>query len=139
MRRLKPIQAKNYVLATGGFFGGGLEAHQDGRVTEQIFGLLIAAEINRHKWFNKHFISPHGQPIFNYGVKVNQQLNPMNGGGAPLAENLYAVGAILAESEWAHGRTGDGIALATAAQVSRPQVRWATGATLPQPQRNFGG
>jgi glycerol-3-phosphate dehydrogenase subunit B len=120
--RLKPVQAKNYVLATGGLFGGGLEAHQDGRVTEQIFGLPIAAETNRHKWFNKHFISPQGQPIFNYGITVNQQLNPMNGSGVPLAENLYAVGAILAESEWAHGRTGDGIALATATAAVRQIV-----------------
>jgi glycerol-3-phosphate dehydrogenase subunit B len=115
--RLKPIQAKNYVLATGGLFGGGLEAHQDGRVTEQVFGLPVMAETNRHKWFNKHFISPQGQPVFNYGVKVNQKLNPVNSSTGPLAENLYAVGAILAGSEWAHGRTGDGIALATAAAI----------------------
>lgn len=115
--RLKPIQAKNYILATGGLFGGGLEAHQDGRVTEQVFGLPVIAEANRHKWFNKHFISSQGQPVFNYGVKVNQKLNPVNGSTDPLAENLFAVGAILAGSEWAHGRTGDGIALATAAAV----------------------
>jgi glycerol-3-phosphate dehydrogenase subunit B len=113
--RLKPIQAHNYVLATGGIFGGGLEAHQDGIVTEQIFGLPITEETNRHKWFHKNFLSPHGQPIFNYGVKVNQQLKPVNGSGAPLAENLYAVGAILAGSEWTRGRTGEGAALATAA------------------------
>lgn len=117
VNQLKPIEAKNYVLATGGLFGGGLEAHQDGRVTEQIFGLPVAAETNRHKWFNRHFISPKGQPVFNYGVKVNQQLNPVNGNNTPVAENLYAVGAILAGSEWAHGRTGDGIALATSAAV----------------------
>ncbi len=115
--RLKPIQARHYVLATGGLYGGGLEAHQDGRVTEQVFGLPVAASTNRHQWFHKHFISPQGQPVFNYGVKVNKHLNPINGSDAPLAENLYAVGAILAGSEWAHGRTGDGIALATAAAV----------------------
>jgi glycerol-3-phosphate dehydrogenase subunit B len=115
--RLKPIQAKNYVLATGGLFGGGLEAHQDGRITEQIFGLPVISETNRHHWFHKQFISPQGQPVFNYGLKVNQNLNPINGSQTPLAENLYAVGAIVAGSEWTHGRTGDGIALATAAAV----------------------
>ncbi|GAB4459197.1 MAG: glycerol-3-phosphate dehydrogenase subunit GlpB [Anaerolineae bacterium] len=115
--RLKPIQVQHYVLATGGLFGGGLMAHQDGRVTEQVFGLPITAETNRHKWFNPHFVSPQGQPVFNYGVKVNERLNPVNGSAVPLAENLYAVGAILAESEWAHGRTGDGLAVATAAAV----------------------
>jgi glycerol-3-phosphate dehydrogenase subunit B len=115
--RLKRIEAQHFVLATGGLFGGGLEAHQDGRVTEEIFGLPVAAETNRHKWFNWHFISPKGQPVFNYGLKVNPQLNPVNGSDTPVAENLYAVGAILAGSEWAHGRTGDGLALATSAAV----------------------
>jgi glycerol-3-phosphate dehydrogenase subunit B len=115
--RLKPIQANNYVLATGGIFGGGIEAHQDGTITEQIFGLPITEEANRHKWFHKNFLSPYGQPVFNYGVKVNQQLKPVTGSGAPLAENLYAVGAILAGSEWTRGRTGEGAALATAAAV----------------------
>ena len=122
VNRLKPIQANNYVLATGGIFGGGLEAHQDGTITEQIFGLPITEETNRHKWFNKNFLSPYGQPIFNYGVKVNQQLNPLNGSDAPLAENLYAVGAILAGSEWTRGRTGEGVALATAAAVVKQIV-----------------
>lgn len=115
--RIKPIQAQHYVLATGGLFGGGLAAHQDGSVTEQVFGLPIAAETNRHKWFNQHFVASEGQPIFNYGVKVNEHLNPVNGSAVPLAENLYAIGAILAESEWAHGRTGDGLSVATAAAV----------------------
>jgi glycerol-3-phosphate dehydrogenase subunit B len=117
VNRLKPIQADNYVLATGGIYGGGLEAHQDGTITEQIFGLPVKAETNRHKWFNKNFLSPYGQPIFNYGIQVNQQLKPVNSGDIPLAENLYAVGAILAGSEWTDGRTGDGVALATAAAV----------------------
>ena len=77
--RLKPIHANHYVLATGGIFGGGLLADQDGRVTEPIFGLPVVADTNRHHWFEKQFISLTGQPVFNFGVKVNPNLNPVNG------------------------------------------------------------
>ncbi len=121
--RLRPLKAHNYVLATGGIFGGGLNANADGSVKELVFGLPVAAETNRHKWFQRQFISPEGQPVFNAGVTVNPQLQPVNGGNAPLADNLYAVGAILAGSEWTRGRTGDGIAVASAAAVASQLAR----------------
>jgi glycerol-3-phosphate dehydrogenase subunit B len=116
--RLKPVTAKNYVLATGGIFGGGIFADADGNVTETIFGLPVLADSNRHHWFGKHFISPQGQPVFGFGLKVNEQLNPLNGGSEPLAGNLFAAGAVIAGSEWTRGRTGDGIAVATAAAIA---------------------
>lgn len=116
---LRPIKAHNYVLATGGIFGGGIFAAADGAVTETVFGLPVAADNNRHKWFNRQFISPQGQPVFDAGVMVNTQLQPVNGDSAPLAQNLYAVGAILAGSDWTRSRTGDGISLATAAAVAQ--------------------
>ncbi len=119
--RLKPISAGHYVLATGGLFGGGLAAHPTGQIEETIFGLPVAAVTNRHHWFEPSFISPRGQPVFNAGLKVDRQLHPVNGAG-PLAENLYAVGALLAGAEWASGRTGDGVALATAAAVVKQLI-----------------
>ncbi len=116
--RLKPVQASNYVLATGGIFGGGIFADSDGNVTETIFGLPVLAESNRHRWFGSHFISPQGQPVFGFGLKINGQLKPVNGGSEPLAGNLFAAGAVIAGSEWTRGRTGDGIAVATAAAIA---------------------
>ena len=113
--RLKSVQADNYVLATGGIFGGGIQTNDEARVWEPIFDLPIAAEANRHKWFSKSFLSPEGQPVANYGVKVNQQLQPVDENNATIAKNLYAVGAVIAGSEWTRGRTGDGLAVITAA------------------------
>jgi glycerol-3-phosphate dehydrogenase subunit B len=115
--RLKPIRAENYVLATGGIFGGGIQTDFEGRVWEPIFELPIAADSNRHMWFTKKFLSPEGQPVAHYGVKINQQLNPVNGNNAPIAENLYIAGSVIAGSEWTRGRTGGGTVLATAMAV----------------------
>ncbi|MDX1523979.1 MAG: anaerobic glycerol-3-phosphate dehydrogenase subunit B, partial [Anaerolineae bacterium] len=118
--RLKPVTAKNYVLATGGIYGGGIQTDSDGgegKVWETIFGLPIEADSNRHMWFASGFLDPKGQPFASYGLKVNDTLNPINGSGKAIAENLYIAGATIAGSDWTRGRTGDGVALATAAAI----------------------
>jgi glycerol-3-phosphate dehydrogenase subunit B len=117
--RLKTLKAHNYVLATGGIFGGGLHAGASGQVTETIFGLPVAADNNRHRWFEQKFISEQGQPVFNFGLTANSQLQPTDNGGEPVASNLFIAGAALAGSEWARGRSGDGVALATAATITK--------------------
>lgn len=118
--RLKPVTAKNYVLATGGIYGGGIQTDSDGaigQVWEPIFGLPVEADSNRHNWFATGFLDPKGQPFAGYGVKVNDRLNPINDNGKALAENLYIAGATIAGSDWTRGRTGDGVALATASAI----------------------
>jgi glycerol-3-phosphate dehydrogenase subunit B len=117
--RLKALSAGQFVLATGGLFGGGLEAGETGQLQETIFNLPVAYEANRHKWFAPSFLSPQGQPIFNAGLRVTPQLQPLNGGREPLAHNLYVVGAALPGAEWTSGRTGDGVAVASAAAAAR--------------------
>jgi len=115
--RPKTIKADNYVLATGGIFGGGIQTDADGQVWESIFGLPVVAEINRHKWFAKNFVSPQGQPVDHFGIKVNEQLNPVDDSNTPLATNLYIVGASIAGAEWTRSRTGDGVAVTTATKA----------------------
>jgi len=113
--RPKTISADNYVLATGGIFGGGIQTDAEGQVWESIFGLPVVAETNRHRWFAKYFISPEGQPVDHYGIRVNSRLNPVDENNNQVAGNLYVVGASIAGAEWTRGRTGDGVAVTTAA------------------------
>lgn len=115
--RLQPVRARNVVLATGGLYGGGIQTDLEGNVWEPIFGLPVEADSNRHHWFSPKFLSEHGQPVAQYGVKVDQNLNPVNSSQQPLAKNLYIAGATLAGADWTRGRTGDGLALATAATI----------------------
>lgn len=120
--RLKIISAENYVLATGDIFGGGIQTDADGgigKVWEPIFGLPIEADSNRHNWFAKGFLDPDGQPVAQYGVQVNKQLNPVDAEQKLIAKNLYIAGALLANADWTRGRTGDGVALATAAAITK--------------------
>lgn len=114
--RLRPVRAQNYVLATGGIYGGGLQTDDEGHVWEPIFNLPIEHTTNRHDWFEPKFVSSAGHPVSNYGVQVDGRLNPLNGDG-PIATNLFIVGSSLAHTDWVSGRTGDGVAVTTAYRV----------------------
>jgi glycerol-3-phosphate dehydrogenase subunit B len=120
--RLKGVKAGNYILATGGIYGGGIETSSDGgegKVWEPVFGLPVEAGANRHTWFARQFLEPRGQPFANFGVKVNEQLKPVDGNGSPIAENLYIAGATLAGADWSRGRTGEGVALASGMMIAK--------------------
>ncbi len=121
--RLRTLTADNYVLATGGIFGGGIQTDVDGQVWEPIFGLPVTADTDRHHWFEQQFLNAQGQPVARYGVRANKQLNPIDQAATPIAPNLYLTGSLLAESDWTIGRTGDGVALATAAAIARYVTR----------------
>lgn len=119
--RLRTIRANHYVLATGGIFGGGIQTDADGgigQVWEPIFDLPIKADENRHMWFAQGFLDPNGQPVAQYGVAVNDKLNPVDDNQQPIADNLYIAGSLIAHSDWTRGRTGDGVAVATAAAIA---------------------
>ena len=116
--RLRTVKADNFVLATGGIFGGGIQTDAGGQVWEPVFGLPINAEPDRHKWFSKRFLDSNGQPVARFGVQVNQHLNPVDQNSRPIAPNLYIAGSLMANADWTRGRTGDGLALATAAAIT---------------------
>jgi len=114
--RLLTHRADNFVLATGGIFGGGVNTALDGSAREPIFGLPVAASTDRHQWFTDRFIGEHttGQPVNRFGVRVNARLKPVREDGPVIAENLFITGAQLAGFSWTDGRTGGGVALASA-------------------------
>jgi len=114
--RLLTHRADNFVLATGSIFGGGVETALDGSAREPIFGLPVLAPTNRHQWFTEKFTG--GQPIAEAGVRFNARMNPVGEDGSVIAENLFITGAQLAGFSWTDGRTGGGVALASAAAVA---------------------
>jgi glycerol-3-phosphate dehydrogenase len=121
--RLQPHMAANYILATGGFLGGGLVARDSASIDEPIFHIPIAAPGDREEWFQRQFLVTGGHPIFSVGVPVNQHLQPQTM-GSTIYRNLYAVGGALAGVDSIRERSIEGIALATAfAAVSNLENR----------------
>jgi glycerol-3-phosphate dehydrogenase subunit B len=73
--RLKPHRAESFVLATGGFLGGGLVGEPDGNLREIVFGLPVQGTSSRSQWFSPQFLEANGHPIFRAGIRINGRHN----------------------------------------------------------------
>ncbi|HFQ93509.1 MAG TPA: glycerol-3-phosphate dehydrogenase subunit GlpB [Anaerolineae bacterium] len=111
--RNRAHRAQNYVLSTGGILGGGIYASYKGGVQEVVFDLPVNAPDNHLDWFYTDFMDKRGHPIYQTGISVNEQFQPVNGSEQPLLSNLFAAGATLAHCEPVRERSFEGIALAT--------------------------
>jgi glycerol-3-phosphate dehydrogenase subunit B len=111
--RKSPIsRASAYVLATGKFMGGGLDA-QPNRVFETLLDLPVQYPQNRKEWFNPQLLTPAGQPFNSFGVEVNENLQPVDSTGKIIYQNLFAAGGILAHADSMAEKSGGGVAIAT--------------------------
>lgn len=104
------INAKNVILATGSFLGGGLSS-KPSKVWESIFHLPV--EKPEGKWSTREFLSMEGQPFNKIGIKVDQSLRPVGKDMKTLIDNLFVTGANLSGCNYPLEKCGNGVALAT--------------------------
>ena len=104
-----PLEADNFVISTGSFFGHGLIADME-RIYEPVFDLDLNVHGGRTEWYDKDFYS--SQPYMTFGVTTDDDLRPARHGDT--IENLYATGALLAGFNALKEGSGAGITLATA-------------------------
>ena len=91
--------ASNYLLASGGILGGGIRGDRSGRVRETVFDLPLTAPQSRSKWLRPIFLDRRGHPVFQGGVSVDASFRPLGQDNAPLHENLWAAGSVLAHTD----------------------------------------
>jgi glycerol-3-phosphate dehydrogenase subunit B len=106
-------RAPKFLLATGGILGGGFDSNIDGRVWEKIFDLPLTVPQNRSDWFEASFLSQTGHPVFNGGIPVNKDFQPIDKAGKPLFTNLWAAGNVLAQYDPIQERSLEGTAVVT--------------------------
>lgn len=112
--RNKLHTARQFVLATGGYLGGGFYAPAEHHCREVIFGLPMTAPRERSEWFERQFLAPNGHALFQSGVAFNASLQPVDAEDHLLFDNLYAVGSVLAGADPLRELSLEGIALASA-------------------------
>lgn len=106
-------RATNFLLATGGILGGGFDSDHTGRVWEVVFDLPLTVPQRRSQWFRPLFLDPAGQPVYQGGVQVNRDFQPVDGAGARVFDNLWAAGGLLAHADPIHERSLEGVAIVT--------------------------
>ncbi|MFZ1382877.1 MAG: glycerol-3-phosphate dehydrogenase subunit GlpB [Scrofimicrobium sp.] len=117
------LRADEFVLATGGFEAGSLAMDSYGNVTETLFDLPLHGVteelINGDYWGE--------QPLFKVGLKVDEQMRPLDAAGQVVYSNLRAAGGLIGGANRWREKSGDGIALLTGLRAADSIA--STGAT----------
>ena len=106
-------KARAVILATGRFLSGGLEAHRNG-IKEHLLDLPVVQAADRGLWYEERYTDPKGHAIHRAGIEVDAAFRPLGEKGQPFNQCLFAAGIILAHQDWIRGRSGAGIAIASA-------------------------
>jgi glycerol-3-phosphate dehydrogenase subunit B len=109
--RRRTYGARAFVLATGGFYGGGLLAGIE-TVTEPIFHLPVRTA-PRDEWGSESLLPEDGQPFAKTGIAVDASLRPVNAAGDIQLNNLYIAGRNLAGYDNCMEKSGNGVAVAS--------------------------
>lgn len=109
-----PLEADNFVLATGSFFTHGLQADRD-RIFEPVFGLDVLAPADRGKWCKPGVFD--AQPYMSLGLKTDSSLRGYIG-SEPLA-NLRVAGAGLGAFNPIKEASGAGVSIISALHAAK--------------------
>lgn len=110
----EPIEANDFLIATGSFIGHGLKATPDS-IIEPTLGLDVEAPHDRSMWFRKDI--DDNQPFMSFGVKTDDELHACKDGIA--IENLYAAGSLLGGCNPVKEECGAGVSILTALAAAR--------------------
>ena len=103
-------EAESFIIATGGLLGGGIGT-APGKAWESIFKLDLDMPENTEEWSSP---SIFGDSLFaRMGVKVNEELKPVDAEGNVILNNVRFAGRIVGGYDFAAEKSGHGVALAT--------------------------
>jgi len=118
----REVQAKTWVLATGRFVGGGVVRR--GELLEPVLHLPVLASEGPFAEAGAHLAtrpaaaltirdSRSPQPLLSAGLKVDEDLHPLDAEGRVVSDRLFAAGAVVGGHDQASDGTGMGVALFT--------------------------
>lgn len=116
--RLQTYHANKFILATGGFYNGGLTMRDIGAPKEEVFGLQVEADCNEETWANKKLFSDKKHGFALAGVKTDASLRGVNAAGNTV-ENVYVVGRNLSGYDFCFEHSGNGVAIASAYKAAK--------------------
>lgn len=108
--RVVPYAADQFVLATGGLVGQGLNSDRDG-VVEPLFDCHVSQPSDRYGWSEDEAFGDH--QFARFGVEPDDEMRPQTADGDPEFDNLRAAGAVLGNYDYAAEKCASGVSLAS--------------------------
>ena len=107
-----PYHADEFILATGGLVGKGIDSSREDGVEEPIFNCHIPHPEDRYDWFDEQAFGD--QPFAHFGVVVDSTMRPQTADESPEFDNLRAAGAVIGGADTVAEKSQSGVSLATA-------------------------
>lgn len=117
-----PNSADQYVLATGGLVGKGIDSDRE-RVYEPVFDCHVAHADDRYDWFDREAFGNHD--FARFGVHTDDDLRPIDGDDSVEFDNVRAAGSVLGGYDFAAEKSGSGVSIATGYAAGRSAARRA--------------
>ena len=117
-----PNRADQYVLATGGLVGKGLQSDRE-HVHEPLFDCHVPHAEDRYEWFDREAFGDHA--FARFGVQTDDRLRPLAADDSPEFENLRAAGSVLGGYDFAAEKSGSGVSIATGYAAGRTAAQEA--------------
>lgn len=108
-----PLEAENFVLASGHLFGKGLVT-TPGKVEEPVFGLDVDYPSDRSEWYDRDFFAR--QNYIGFGVRTDSSFHALKEGET--ISNLFVIGSELGGCNSLYEGSGAGVAIMTAMRVA---------------------
>ena len=112
--REKTYYADKFILATGGFYGGGIAMREFEQPKEMIFDLPVWFPSGEENWSNEQLFSDRPQGYAMTGILTDDALCPVDGSGKRVFDNVHVVGRNLGGYDFCLEHSGNGVALASA-------------------------
>ena len=112
--REKTFPARKVILATGGFYSGGLTMREFDKPCEPIFDLPVFFPEGADNWSNTQLFGDKPQGFSTTGIFTDENLRPVDASGNVLFDNLHVVGANLGGCDKIFERSAGGIAISSA-------------------------
>lgn len=106
----RPYHANQFVLATGGLVGKGIETDRE-TAQEPVFDCHVDHPPERYEWFSMDAFGDH--EFARFGVRPDGDLRPTDEALEPEYTNLRAAGAVIGGYDFAAEKSGSGVSLAT--------------------------
>lgn len=114
MARDVKYEGDKFILATGGFYGGGLTLESFNSPHETIFRLPVKIPEGEANWSQKKLFADSPQGFATAGILTDNNLRPLDKHGNVLYKNLFVVGRNLGGYDFCFEHSGNGVALASA-------------------------
>lgn len=115
--RERTYYGKSFILANGGFYGGGLVA-EPGSVIEPIFNLSVHAPSDHELWANPSLFSNEAQLFAKLGLDVDKNMRPLDANGKVVLNNVFIAGRNLRGYDFCFEKSGNGVAIASGYQAA---------------------